>query len=88
MNAAPSDEANRDAFRLGDLLRGTHTLEEMLRRIGAPDRDTATQEPPITGDVPRILVWTRVSEHCAVVAYAWTDGKFNIGIHPLKEWQS
>jgi hypothetical protein len=84
MSTLPSDEF----ARLGELLGGTRTIEEMLRRIGAPNRDTATQEPQITGDVPRILVWTRISEHFAVVAYSWPDGKFNIGIHPLKEWQS
>ena len=87
MTIVPSDESGKDAARLTQLLAGVRTVEETLKHLGPPDRDTSTQHPPITGrDVPRILIWCGASDHWAVRVCAWADGRFNSAIEPREQW--
>ena len=89
MTTVPGNEPQRDAARLTQLIGGVRTLDETLKRLGPPDRDTSSQLPIIEGEnVPRILVWSGVSEHWVVRVCVWTDGRFNSAIEPRALWVS
>jgi hypothetical protein len=68
----------QEVIRLSHLLRGISSLEEALSRLGVPDGDTSAQEPLVTGNVPRIVVWKNTSHIFDVVAYIERDGRFSL----------
>jgi hypothetical protein len=68
----------KEAVRLGHLLHGISSLEDALSRLGDPDADTSAQEPLVTGNVPRIVVWKKTSRIFDVVAYVEPDGRFSL----------
>ena len=88
MNKVHCDEPRRkDRARLVELIGGVRSLDEVSKRLGPPDRDTATQEPPIVGEnVPRIVVWTNVSDYWVVRVCAWGDGRFNSALESRELW--
>jgi len=84
----PADDIPKEGARLGRLLFGISSLDEAISCLGEPDRDTSTQHPPITGDVPRIIVWNNLSAMFTVVAYLEPDGRFSIRGEDKALWQS
>ncbi len=47
-----------------------------------------TQHPPISGDVPRIILWNDLSAMFTIVAYVEPDGRFSIRGEDKALWQS
>ncbi len=85
---SPADDMSKEGTRLGRLLFGISSLDEAISRLGAPDRDTSTQHPPISGDVPRIILWNDLSAMFTIVAYVEPDGRFSIRGEDKALWQS
>ena len=89
MHTVPSEEARNDGMRVMGLLDGANSIDAVIQRLGAPDRDTSNQEPVIAGEgVPRIVVWCGASDYWAVVAMAWADGTLKIKCEPKAVWAS
>ncbi len=88
MTMRPTDDAPREGERLGRLLFGITSLDEAISRLGEPDRDTSLQHPPVTGNVPRIIVWKNLSTVFTVVAYLERDGRFSIRGEDKTQWES
>jgi len=88
MSTGPTDDVLKEADRLGRLVLGVSSLDEAIARLGEPDRDTSTQRPVVTGNVPRIVVWNNLSAMFALVAYVEPDGQFSIRGEEKALWKS
>ena len=87
MTALPSDDSEGEMERLARVLFGVSSLAEAISRLGEPDRDTSTQHPVVTGNVPRIVAWVGASTLFAVVAHIQPGGQFSMQLEERSLWQ-